>query len=92
MADGQRGGDINSVDACQIHTAYLEELRAQIELGRIASAPALLAFGGFSIVCLQLLELLLNFDVALGQLRADEFERSQCLLEREQVFGSPVSL
>ena len=38
------------------------------------------------------MRLLLDLAVALGQLRADEVERTQRLLEREQVLGSPVAL
>jgi hypothetical protein len=37
---------------------------------------------------LQALELLLDLAVSLGELRADEVERVQRLLESEQVFGS----
>ena len=79
------------MDTRQIHAAHLEELGAQIELRRIARAPTLLAIGRFTVVRLQTLELLLNFAFALAQLRADEVELCQRLLEREQVFGSPVS-
>ena len=67
-------------------------MRAQVELGCAASPPTLLAFGGFTIVCLQPLEWLLKFAVALAKLRADEVEPGQRLLEREQVFGAPVPL
>ncbi len=57
-----------------------------------ASSAALLAFGWFALVNLQTLQLLLDLAVALGQLRTDEVERIQRLLEREQVFASPVAL
>ena len=36
--------------------------------------------------------MLLDLAVALGQLRAEEVEGAQRLLEREQVFGPPVAL
>ncbi len=60
--------------------------------GALRERPRCSAFGRFTVVRLQALELLLNVAVALAQLRADEVERSQRLLEREQVFGAPVSL
>jgi hypothetical protein len=41
---------------------------------------------------LQALQLRFDLLVALGQLRAHEVERSQRLLQREQVFRAPVAL
>lgn len=35
---------------------------------------------------------MLDLPVVLGQLHADEVEHGQCLLEREQMFGSPMAL
>jgi hypothetical protein len=43
-------------------------------------------------VNVQARELRLELTVALGQLRADEVERVQRLLEREQMLGAPVAL
>ena len=64
--DGQRGGHVQAVDARQVHAAHLEQLRARVELGRIAGPAALLAFGRIALVNLQLLQLRFDFLVALA--------------------------
>ena len=92
LADhGQRGGHVHAVDARQVHAAQLEQLRAQIELRRIAGTAALLALGRVTLVNLEALQLPLDLGVALGQLRAHEVERGQGLLERKQVFGADTA-
>ncbi len=90
--DGQRGGHVDAVDAREVYAAHLEQLRAQIELGRIASPAALLAFGRLAVMNLQTLQLRFDLLVALGKLRAHEVERTQRLLERKQVSGPPIAL
>ena len=89
---GQRNGDVHAVDAREVHAAHPEQLRTQIELGRIASPATLLALGGVTVVSLQALQLQFDFAVAIGQLRAHEVERAQGLLEDQQVLGPPVAL
>ena len=79
----QRRGDIDAIDAGEIHAAHLEQVRAQIKLRRVARAAPLLAFGELERRDVQALQLLLNLAVALGELSAVEVEQGQRLLERE---------
>jgi hypothetical protein len=70
----------------------LGQLRAQIELRGVAGATALFSLGWRAVVKFQALQLLRDLGVAFGELRADEVERTQRVLERNEVFGSPVAL
>lgn len=64
---GQRGGHVHAVDAREVNAAHLKQLRAQIELRRIARAATLLILGGIALVNLQALQLQLDLGVALGE-------------------------
>jgi len=46
----QRRGDVDAVDAREVHAAHLEQLGAQVELRRVARPAALLALGGLAVV------------------------------------------
>ncbi len=72
---------IRTIDACEIYTAHLEQLLAQIELRRVPGASVFLALFQRSVVCLQSAQLCLDLPVALGHLSTNEVEPSQCLLE-----------
>ena len=90
--DGQCGGDVDAVDAGEVHAAHLEQLRTQIELRSIAGAATLLALGRVAVMSLEALQLQLDLSIALGELHADEVEGTQRLLERKQMFKAPVAL
>ena len=74
----QRGGDVDAVDTGEVDAAHLEQLRAQIELRRVACPTTLLDFGGVAVVKLEALQLQFDLAVAFGQLRADEVATVRC--------------
>ena len=88
----QRSRQVHPVDARRVHRAHLEQLSAQTELRRIAGSPALFALGRFTVLNFEGLHLLLDLRVALGQLRTDEIECPQRLLEGKQVLSAPSAL
>jgi hypothetical protein len=59
---------VDAVDAREVHAAHLEELAAQIELGRVAGLAALLALGRIAIVGMKALQLRIGLGVALAEL------------------------
>lgn len=92
FADHRQGrGDLDAVDASQVHAADLEQVAAQVELGRVAG-PAPLTFAGLAILGFEDLHLLFEFLVDFGQLGSEEVEGVQGLFEGEQVLGPPVAL
>jgi hypothetical protein len=57
-----------------------------------ARAAAFFTLGGFCLVSVQALQLLLDLLVALGELGAIEVEAGERLFERKQVLGAPAAL
>lgn len=90
--DHQRRGHVDPVDACRVHAAHLEQVRAQAELRRIARLCALPALGRFGLGGWQRLRLRFDRAIALIALSAGEVEGVERLLEREQAFGTSDTL
>lgn len=86
------GGDINAVNAGQVHAAQLEQMAAQVELGGIFGLASAFSLAGFSCMVRQRFQHGFELPVTVGQLPGIGVVQGHGLLECEQVFLAPVAL
>jgi hypothetical protein len=78
----ERRGHVDAVDACQVHAAHLEQLRAQVELRRISRLAALLALGRLGLGGLQRLQPAVGLFFIVGRVVAQA-----CIGDARQLVG-----